>query len=129
MDKSGCQGDDREWYASRTIYVHSYEKYSPQKSVTNSSESCKWTCKNSTDRCSAVVYNKASYICSVYEESSTSNYDELQLDNAKEEGFVRVCNREEVIGEPVQIAYFLRGSFFMFVESGCITTNIKFTVP
>ena len=24
---------------------------------------------------------------------------------------------------------FIRGSFFMFVESGCISTNIKFTVP
>ena len=23
----------------------------------------------------------------------------------------------------------VRGSFFMFVESGCISTNIKFTVP
>ena len=23
----------------------------------------------------------------------------------------------------------LRGSFFMFVESGCISTNIEFTVP
>ena len=24
---------------------------------------------------------------------------------------------------------YLRGSFFMFVESGCISTNIEFTVP
>ena len=23
----------------------------------------------------------------------------------------------------------LRGSFFMFVESGCISTNIEFTIP
>ena len=23
----------------------------------------------------------------------------------------------------------IRGSFFMFVESGCISTNIEFTVP
>ena len=23
----------------------------------------------------------------------------------------------------------VRGSFFMFVESGCISTNIEFTVP
>ena len=25
--------------------------------------------------------------------------------------------------------YSIRGSFFMFVESGCISTNIEFTVP
>ena len=24
---------------------------------------------------------------------------------------------------------YLRGSFFMFVESGCISTNVKVTVP
>ena len=24
---------------------------------------------------------------------------------------------------------YIRGSFFMFVESGCISTNIEFTVP
>ena len=124
MDKSGCQGDDRKWYASRTIYVHSYEKYSPQKSVTNSSESCKWTCENNTDICSAVVYNKDSYICSVYEESPTSNYDELKLDNAKEEGFVRVCNTEEEIGEYVSIfLMFVRREYFCYILM-CLPTTI-----
>ena len=27
------------------------------------------------------------------------------------------------------LLFILRGSFFMFVESGCISTNIEFTVP
>ena len=28
-----------------------------------------------------------------------------------------------------QACIVIRGSFFMFVESGCISTNIEFTVP
>ena len=30
---------------------------------------------------------------------------------------------------PLVFACALRGSFFIFVESGCISTNIEFTVP
>ena len=30
---------------------------------------------------------------------------------------------------PYLISTKIRGSFFMFVESGCISTNIEFTVP
>ena len=31
--------------------------------------------------------------------------------------------------EHVPYLYSLRGSFFMFVESGCISKDIEFTVP
>ena len=39
------------------------------------------------------------------------------------------------VGKTINSEYYqmlniiLRGSFFMFVESGCISTNIEFTIP
>ena len=39
------------------------------------------------------------------------------------------CGTPDVTGTVADFSLSIRGSFFMFVESGCTSTNIEFTVP
>ena len=97
--KNECKKTDSKWFSSKNIYVNKYHRETSHPVVSNSSHSCKLNCENKSDSCTAVVYNKVSNICHMYEESVTFNYEEVLIDTDKEDGFVRICNLRNASGE------------------------------